>query len=200
MISPQIYRRPRLLNLLHSWGLISPFTQMNDEELECLERYAKDRHVAVEIGTMMGVSASVIARALNPSGKLFCVDPWEKDGDKENPCWSVCYREIQKKGLLPRVVFLRGFSHEMEKMMPAQCDFIFVDGDHSYDGIKTDWGIVTRKLSIGGVVALHDTTVPQAEPHRHYGSVTYFDEVIRHHPQFDWIECCYSMNILQRVS
>ncbi|HEY0321721.1 MAG TPA: class I SAM-dependent methyltransferase [Pyrinomonadaceae bacterium] len=193
-----LYRRPRLLNPLHALGIFKAHSQTNTMELECLARYAKGHEVALEIGSYMGVSARVIARELAPGGKLYCVDPWEIHHGRENPCWTICKRELRRNTLLDRVEFLHGFSYEMESAMPVGCDFIFVDGDHTYEGLERDWAIVMRRLSPGGILCLHDTTVPEAEPYRQFGTVKFFDEVIRHHPELEWLECCYSMNVLRR--
>ena len=192
--------RPRLLNPLHALGLINAFSQTNAMELDCLGRYAAGHECALEIGTFMGVSARVITRALAPGAKLYCIDPWEIHHGKENPCWTICKRELRRHGLLSRVVFLQGLSHEMEAAMSDSFDFIFIDGDHSYEGLKRDWGIVLRHLAPGGILCLHDTTIPEAEPHRNFGTVTFFEEVIRLHPEFEWLECCYSLNVLRRRS
>ena len=128
----ELYRRPRLLNPFHALGLFKAHTQTNQQELACLKRYAQGHNVALEIGTYMGVSATTIAQSLDPNGKLYCVDPWESRNGKENPSQTICNRELTKNDLLTRIVFLQGFSHEMEKLMPPEFDFIFIDGDHSY--------------------------------------------------------------------
>jgi predicted O-methyltransferase YrrM len=198
MLESILYRRPRLLKPLHALRLSKAHTQTNAEELETLERYASGHRVALEIGTYMGVSASIISRALIPDGQLYCVDPWEIHHGRENPCWTICKRELQRNGNASRVTFLQGLSHEMESVMPASFDFIFVDGDHAYEGLERDWGIVMRRLQPGGIVCLHDTSVPEAEPYRQFGAVEFFDRVIRHHTEFEWLERCYSMNVLKR--
>ena len=194
----ELYRRPRLMNPLHALGLIKAFSQTNEMELACLAGYAKGHRTALEIGTFMGVSARVISGELAADGKLYCVDPWEVHHGKENPCWTICKRELRRYGLLSRVTFLHGLSHEVEAAMPESFDFIFIDGDHSYEGLARDWEIVLRRLAAGGILCLHDTTIPAAEPYRNFGTVEFFEEVIRPHPEFDWLECCYSMNVLRR--
>jgi predicted O-methyltransferase YrrM len=190
--------RPRLVNPLHAIGLLEAHSQTNPDELACLGRYAEGRHLALEIGTHMGVSAAVIAKVLDSEGQLFCADPWELRLGKENPCLTICRRELTRKGVLDRVVFLKGYSYEVESSMPQQLDFIFVDGDHSYEGLERDWGIVLRRLSKSGILCLHDTTIPATEPHRQHGAVDFFNNVIRHHPDFEWLECCYTLNVLRR--
>jgi predicted O-methyltransferase YrrM len=87
---------------------------------------------------------------------------------------------------------------EVESQLPKQFDFIFVDGDHSFEGLKNDWQIVLRRLSPGGIVCLHDTSVPASEPYRRLGSSAFFDSQIGPHPDFEWIECCHTLNVLRR--
>lgn len=36
-------------------------------------------------------------------------------------------------------------------------DFLFIDGDHSYDGVKKDFELYSKILSNNGVIVLHDT-------------------------------------------
>jgi hypothetical protein len=36
-------------------------------------------------------------------------------------------------------------------------DFLFIDGDHSYEGVKTDFELYSKIISDNGVIVLHDT-------------------------------------------
>jgi hypothetical protein len=38
-----------------------------------------------------------------------------------------------------------------------QVDFLFIDGDHSYEGVKTDFELYSQILSENGVIVIHDT-------------------------------------------
>lgn len=51
-------------------------------------------------------------------------------------------------------------------------DFIFIDGDHSYEGVKRDFALYLPTLATNGVIALHDTR-------RHEPGVIQFSEEIR---------------------
>ena len=35
-------------------------------------------------------------------------------------------------------------------------DFLFIDGDHSYDGVKKDFEMYSPLLAPGGMIAFHD--------------------------------------------
>lgn len=191
---------PGLRNLLHLIGAAGAHSLTSPDELDCLRRHAAGRSLALEIGTHMGVSAVAIAGALSPEGRLLCVDPWHAPTGKTNSCFAICRRELRRRGLAPRVTFLQGTSQEVEDRIPAGLDFVFVDGDHSYAGLRTDWRIVEHRLAVGGIVCLHDTSVPEAQPERRYGAAEFYESVIRRSVAFEWVERCHSMNVLRRVA
>jgi len=59
------------------------------------------------------------------------------------------------------------YSREMMDQIPDKLDFAFVDGDHSWEGVKIDWTIVSQRMILGGVACLHDSLVPVGEDWRH---------------------------------
>lgn len=197
-----LYKRTSVLNLLHALGLASPHSQMTDDEMNCLQRHAKGRHKALEVGTYMGVTANIIAGAMAADGVLHCVDPFEALAGKTHPGLQMARRQLRRNGLFSKVKFLRGFSTdpEIKKQIPAGLDFILIDGDHSCQGIENDWSIVCEKLQTGGIVCLHDTTVPAEEPHRTFGSVEFYNKIVTADTRFQFVERVYSMNVLQKIS
>ena len=195
-----LYRRPRLLNLLHMAGLANPHSQMNAIEKNCLAKQASGCSCALEIGTYMGVTASIIAASMDANGKLYCVDPFEKKNGAENPGYLMAVRALKRSNALQKTTFLRGYSTnpDIKAQVPANLDFILVDGDHSYEGLANDWQIVLDRLAPNGIVCLHDTTIPKEEPYRDFGSVHYFNDVIIKDKGFTLLETVYSMNVLKR--
>jgi predicted O-methyltransferase YrrM len=89
----------------------------------------------------------------------------------------------------------------MAKDIPDRIDFIFVDGDHSREGLSADWAIVKQKLRSGGVACLHDVHVPSSEPWRRalLGSVELFEGVIANDPEFIAFDSVHSLAVLRRV-
>lgn len=60
-------------------------------------------------------------------------------------------------------VFMDGNSQSSKTLMSVEkildereVDFLFIDGDHSYAGVKTDFLIYKRFVRSGGVIAFHD--------------------------------------------
>jgi predicted O-methyltransferase YrrM len=193
-------RRPRVLNLLHWANLVNARSQTIPAELDALEHHAAGARQALEIGTYQGVSAARIAGALAPGGLLYCVDPWPETEERgNNPCWSICQRHLRRSGVKNRIRILRGYSWEMASQMPDQLDFAFVDGDHSWEGIKTDWTIISERILPGGVVCLHDSFTPAGEDWRCPDSCAYFDKVIQNDARFAVIEAVHSLAVLRKL-
>jgi len=195
------FRRPRVLNVLHWANLVNATSQTIPAELDALECHAAGARQALEIGTYQGVSAARIAGALAPGGLLYCVDPWPATEEKRgnNPCWSICERHLRRSGVKNRIRILRGYSREMANRVPAQLDFAFVDGDHSWEGIKADWTIVSEKMLPGGVVCLHDSFTPAGQDWRHLDSCVYFEKVIQNDARFSVIEVVHSLAVLRKL-
>jgi hypothetical protein len=42
-------------------------------------------------------------------------------------------------------------------LQDIKIDFLFIDGDHSYDGVKKDFDLYSKIMSDNGVIVLHDT-------------------------------------------
>jgi hypothetical protein len=77
---------------------------------------------------------------------------------------------------------------------------MFVDGDHSYEGLKRDWAIVQDLLGPGGIVCFHDTTIPKSSSQSYCGAEDYFNEHIRNAPGFTYVETVETLNVMRRLS
>jgi predicted O-methyltransferase YrrM len=194
------WNRPRLLNLMHTVGLAEPSSQTIESEFDVIKKYARGKRSAVEIGTYQGVSAAIIARQLDPAGRIYCVDPWFQIGGKENHLLTIAKRHFKRMGVFDKVVLCQGVVTEVKNMLPNRIDFAFIDGDHTYEGLKTDWEILAPRLEIGGVICLHDTTVPVEQKWREFGSCKYFKDSIVVDSAFKVVDSAYSLNAVQRVA
>ena len=47
--------------------------------------------------------------------------------------------------------------HDFFVRQDIKIDFLFIDGDHSYEGVKTDFELYSKILVDNGVIVLHDT-------------------------------------------
>jgi predicted O-methyltransferase YrrM len=118
--------------------------------------------VAVEIGSARGKSACYVGTALkqNGFGHLYAVDPhtttnWN-DADSVNTL-DIMRANLAAFGLNETVTILRQFSDAAIETIPKPIDMIFIDGDHTYEGVKADWDLYTPHMSQFGCVVFHDT-------------------------------------------
>jgi predicted O-methyltransferase YrrM len=68
----------------------------------------------------------------------------------------------------------------------APFDFMFIDGDHTYEGVRDDWRIWDVLLVPWGVVAFHDTW-PNFDRHEP-GVVRWVDELRHEMPSIEWTD------------
>lgn len=114
----------------------------------------------VEIGVMKGITSSFLARAAKLNGgKLTCYDV-----SGENIANALA--NLERHGLSEQVQF---WCMRSQDAKPAPCDFVFIDGDHSYEGVSGDFAVFAPALRLGGVLAFHDTRDERIERFLKYG-------------------------------
>ncbi|TFG65684.1 MAG: class I SAM-dependent methyltransferase [Gemmatimonadales bacterium] len=113
---------------------------------------------AVEVGSYLGASACYIAAGLAPrSSRLICVDTWQNetmpDGVRDT------FSEFLRNTAACRetITTLRLRSRKLlPDALPSELALGFIDGDHSFDGVRCDVGVVAPHISEGGILAFHD--------------------------------------------
>lgn len=139
------------------------FTHLTSEE-KCtlywlVRRSPPGRTIAVEAGSYLGASSLFIASALKARGKgslLYCVDTWLNDAMSEGSMDTFAAFKSNTSGHAGVIRPLRGNSLDMAKGFAEPIDFLFIDGDHSYDGVKADVDAWFPKLKPGATVVFHD--------------------------------------------
>ncbi len=181
-------------------GLNMPETQTTANERQAISKYAAGAKVAVEIGVFEGVNTVAIANAMNSHGKLYGIDPFFKGR------LGICYHEkIARHGISkvkdkPQIKLLTLLSYDAVNEITESIDFIFIDGDHSYEGFIRDWNDWSGKVKLNGIIALHDTAQPAHDATvKNLGSYKYFNEVVKDDRRFEIIETVDSLNVLKKI-
>lgn len=188
--------------LLWQVGLAHAETQTTEAERDCLVRHARSRRCLVEIGVWHGVTTSRLLDVMAADGVLYAVDPFPAGRLGLSLQRCIARREVGKvrRG---RVEWVRltgadaGRAHATRGRPPVE--FLFVDGDHSYQGIQADWLAWSTVMAPLGIVALHDTRPSPTRPLEGAGSVRYARDVILRDPLFRSIEAIDSLTVLERL-
>ncbi len=137
--------------------------QMTSYDMACLEalcEQVRPKH-ALEIGSWKGLSSSIIARY---SGLLFCVDTWQGAKEETQMCLEASKRSVLQvflnnmkvMGLMDRIRLMVMSSQEALQIFRSPLlEFIYIDGDHSYEAVVQDLAWFDLLCS-GGILAGHD--------------------------------------------
>jgi predicted O-methyltransferase YrrM len=145
--------------------------QRKPEIAELLRRAADLRpRVVVEIGTASGGTLFLLTRVAAPDALLVSLDlPGGRFGGGYQAWRKPIYRSFAAPG--QRIVLLRGSSHDpaMAERLRRQLggraiDFLFIDGDHSYDGVRADFETYAPLVRPGGLIAFHDIVPDPKQP------------------------------------
>lgn len=137
-----------------------------------IKRLPKDRDiVGAEIGVWMGQSSQQILAQM-PNVFLYMVDAWTvpQAGSsylstpdtiaKQNQlyfdqCMDKSYRAVRP--FAGRYSIIREWSWEaVKRFEDGEFDFVFIDADHSYEGVKAETLRWLPKVKKGGIMAWHD--------------------------------------------
>ncbi|MCX8042728.1 MAG: glycosyltransferase, partial [Desulfobacterota bacterium] len=145
---------------------------LEDKEMQQLYNRALNLRrggMIIEIGSFMGLSASIMARALLESGnynaRIYCIDWWTAFKDRITPEYRPFYSvenfkaNLFRTGIDRMVTVIDRKSPECAALFEDNCaDMVFVDGDHSLQGCLNDLEAWYPKVKPGGVLIGHDYT------------------------------------------
>jgi predicted O-methyltransferase YrrM len=194
------FGRTALHALAHFLRLEAPETQTTLAERVTLRDFARGRKRVVEIGIYEGVSTRLIAESLPVDAEFYAIDPFVRG--RAGICWSevIAGSELRRGKVRHKVQIVRELSHRAAPLIGGTFDFIFIDGDHSWEGISRDWADWAGRIDPGGVALLHDTHVPKHNPHiGDLGSHRFFQEVIAIDPRYELLNVVDSLSVLRRV-
>lgn len=145
------------------WGAFSPI-QDQAEFTEYLRRVKQLRpERLLEIGTAQGGSLFALTRVAAPDAHLISLDlPMGPGGGGYPEARVPLYQKFALPG--QKIDLVRDDSHSAEVHQKIKAllggrplDVLFIDGDHSYEGVKADYTMYGPLVRPGGLIAFHDT-------------------------------------------
>ena len=180
-------------------GLYRPETQTTQAEREVLASFLPGAKRIVEIGVFEGFTTRMLAEHADADSIIYGIDPFFVG--RLGICWGerIARNYNRKYVRSGKVRFVPKLSTEVDGDVRFPVDFVFIDGDHSLDGIKADWAYWSDRLARGGIIALHDTLLTPEKPFGYtLGSIDYFRDHIRHDARFELLCQQDSMSVLKK--
>lgn len=147
---------------IFGYGLIQP--QQIPNELKKLIKILDDRKpvLLMEIGTASGGMLFLFAHFARRDATLISID---LPGGKFGGGYSKFRIPLHKTFAIDKqkILLLREDSHhkntvdQVKKLLNGrEIDFLFIDGDHTYDGVKKDFEMYQPFVKKNGLIAFHD--------------------------------------------
>jgi predicted O-methyltransferase YrrM len=116
--------------------------------------------VACEIGSYLGASTAFLAAVASVGGgHLHAVDTWQNDAMGIEPAEDTFQRFLENTRQFEHLITKhRGRAEHLAGEVPP-VDLLFIDGDHSYEGVTQNLKDYAGKIKPGGVLLLHDFNV-----------------------------------------
>lgn len=150
-------------------------------EAKILQKYAieqqkKSKSDLLEIGSWKGCSSVIIASILLEDRRLWIVDHFQGSIEHQKGHRFYITPKYERRGKLwiypellenvikyniqNKVIILPLSSEKAAKVVDEKFSFIFIDGDHSYEGVSEDCNLWLPHLEKNGVIIFHDYKHP----------------------------------------
>ena len=147
------------------------------EEESRLFEISQGRNLAVDLGTFFGRSAIILSLGAR---HVLTIDAFEDITHDKKQGFDLSYKEFfdENKHYFERVIrqlrnysnieIIRGWTWENTR---PQVDVLFIDADHSYEGVKRDYEAWLPFVRRGSLIVFHDYS------HPHRGVIRFIDEL-----------------------
>lgn len=132
-------------------------SEQKSSEIFCFLEYIKSikPRFICEIGSSRGGTLFLFCQISQPNSHIYSIDiiyPIER---------RLIYRRFQKKN--QKISCIQADSQKektvsiLKKMLgDSSIDILFIDGDHSFDGVMSDFKMYSPLVRKGGIIAFHD--------------------------------------------
>ena len=118
-------------------------------------------HRILEIGSYEGASACFFSDNLlnHPNSHLVCVDPFDVSDTTTlltNSTKDTCMNNLKKSRNASKITFNCEYSSDFYAHNKQTFSFIYIDGSHLPDDIRTDFENCLNVLDVGGIMWMDD--------------------------------------------
>jgi predicted O-methyltransferase YrrM len=143
-------------------GILTP-CQIRSEATALLSKVAELKPKRVmELGTGKGGNLFLLSRASPEDAKIISLDMRGGPYGAGYPSWKILLLQSFKHGD-QEMILVDADSHNIETrdkirsiLNNEKLDVLFIDGDHTYEGVKKDFELYSPFVRSGGLIAFHD--------------------------------------------
>lgn len=148
--------------------------------------------IILEIGTAGGGTLFYWTQAAAPDATIISIDlPFGRFGAGYLPTKAKFLKSLAQAD--QKICLIAADSHQEEtfKKLTAllqgrKIDFLFIDGDHTYSGVKADFTTYGNLVGPGGLIALHDIIYHQFDPEAEV--YKFWQEIKEHYRTEEYVE------------
>lgn len=165
-----------LFQLMGLRGVIAGHTKCEEN---MLKKYATGCKTLVEIGVAEGASALELRRVADSAGTLYLIDPYLPGHIPALNLTKLVAHSYVAHCDNAKAIWIEEFSYKAVKNWIKKIDFLFIDGDHSYEGCQQDWQNWSPFVEKAGIVAFHDARIfKNGWTNKDWGSVKVVNEIL----------------------
>jgi len=180
-----------------------PHTPSSEKDLfrDILSDYlskTKDTIKGIEIGVLYGETSSFLL-SLSERIELIGIDPIVPDSMEKSLVGSVLKIHENVNAYKERFEFIQEFSFLVCNLFDdLSFDFVFIDGDHTYEAVKKDFELYYSKIKAGGYIFMHDSRMYRGGAPFHEGSSKFCDELIVFRKDIEVIGEAFSLTCFRK--
>jgi predicted O-methyltransferase YrrM len=174
-----------------------------------LIRTAKPKNILC-IGSRHGFIPAVLAQACkdNYLGQVDFIDAgygpeddnhWTGEGFWQTKKGRNIFKQFELGAYLN--LFVTTTQKFFDKYPDSVYDYVYIDGDHSYQGVKYDFEQALASLRSGGFIVFHDISVKEDKPEGEYGVYKLWDQIKQKHSnKIEFVYKRSGLGVLQKFN
>jgi predicted O-methyltransferase YrrM len=179
----EVVKRFTGTGLYHS---IAP-VQMESEITELFDAVRKlNPKVICEIGTDRGGTLYLWSKTIKPDGLIVSIDLPRTYRKSLNRFFHMAFFENQHVGFLRENSQTYACREKVQEILKGKpIDFLFIDADHSYEGVKKDFQLYSPLVRKSGLIAFHDI-LDECGVDRFWSEIKRdyeYEEIVEHYQQ-----------------
>ena len=87
---------------------------------------------------------------------IISIDPFHRATTGVQGNYDLYMQNIRKYAVDKQCYCISAYSHIIAPLLINQFPFILIDGDHNYTAVTNDLNLYMPKVSLGGIVCIHD--------------------------------------------